>query len=334
MFRFPKIFVCLSLLFVAAVVLPGTLRAQSLALEGETGGFIVPAAYTVPSETGHSWARPTLGFHYVANGPVIGDFYISSITGGYKNWIEFGYTRNSHSNGRDTNLGKLWQYAGFDAFHGKVKIISENRNGHNWVPAVAVGGIIRINDQYVTGALAPPCNLTGSQRNTHCPQTNGDIYAVATKLVTKLKVPLLLDAGIRGTNAQLFGAGGNASSYVTPTTGPTGLPTPPNPDHDWAVRGFGGIGIPIPISRSPKAIIIQPGAEISQQPRYTQYTANTHLPSTESYGLRFTRLPTFRWTIDAGIGHIGNTLTPASGNLPAAQLHANSVKSLSMSYRF
>src|SRR5579883_621943 len=103
MHRFQTKTLWLTLLFAAAMVLPASLRAQSLALEGETGGFIVPGAYMVPAEAGHKWARPTVGFHWIAGGPVLGDFYNSSITGGYRNFVEFGYTRVSHANGRDNN---------------------------------------------------------------------------------------------------------------------------------------------------------------------------------------------------------------------------------------
>ena len=306
---------------LAAFAAPAAMHAQSLALEGETGGFIVPAAYTVPSEPGHAFAAPTIGFHYVGNGPVIGDFYISSITSGYKNFLEFGYTRNSHSNGSDNNLGKLWQFNGFNTFHAKVKIVSENRNGHMWVPAIAIGGIVRSQDYFVTGALAQP---------THQPQTNGDIYLAATKLVTQTKIPLLLDAGIRGTNGQLFGGGGNASSSGISANPLVGAQR----DQSFSARGFAGIGIPLPLKRSsPRSIIVDPGAEISQQPTYTQYAAGTHLPSTESYGLRFTQLPSFRWTLDVGVGHIGNTLAGGTGDIAAAQLHANTVRSISLSYR-
>ena len=65
----------------------------------------------------------------------------------------------------------------------------------------------------MTGALTSP---------NHQAKTNGDIYIVATKLVRQTKIPLLLDFGVRGTNAQLYGAGGMAGNSPSPGTAPVG----------------------------------------------------------------------------------------------------------------
>ena len=51
-------------------------------------------------------------------------------------------------------------------------------------------------------------------------KTNGDIYIVATKVVPT-KIPIVLNFGVRGTNAMLWGMGGNAP--------------------DWQARAFGAL---------------------------------------------------------------------------------------------
>jgi hypothetical protein len=94
------------------------------------------------------------------------------------------------------------------------------------------------------------------------------------------------------------------------------------------VKPFGGMGIPIPISKSNRAIVIEPGAEVAPEPRYTQNLPQAHVATTEVYGFRFTQLPSFRWTLDAGVGHIGNNLGPGF------YIHANTVESVALSYRF
>jgi hypothetical protein len=302
-------------LAVIAFLLPAALSAQTIDLEGQTGGYLVPTAYSIPSDIGKKWSEPTISFHYLQAGKVIGDFYISSVTEGYRNWLEFGYTRNSHSNGSDQFLGNLWQYSGFNVFNAKARVIKEEWRGKKWIPAVSVGSVVRTNDYFVTGALVP-----GAKGPT--PQTNADIYVVGTKLVKQTKIPLLLTAGFRVTNAQLYGAGGNAGSKpVCTLTGCTNGNT-------WSPRGFGSLGIPIPLSKSATAIVVVPGAEITQEPRYVQYLPQAHIPTTEVYGLRITRLPNFRWTLDGGVGHVGNMVTPQYG------IHANTVESLALTYRF
>jgi hypothetical protein len=322
-------------LFAAFAVAPA-LHAQSLNLEGQTGGYIIPGAYTIPSDTGHKFSSPTLAFHYLKAGTTIGDFYISSIEEGYGNWLEFGYSRNNHSNGRDfnyagsssigtTDASTLWAFNGFNVYNAKGRVIKEDWRKHNWIPAVALGVIVRQGDQFVTGALQ---YKPGTSSHIHPSHTNADIYAVATKLVRQTKIPLLLDVGVRGTNAQLYGAGGDAGE--TPVNGMTaqGAPQYTNPGGAWYVKPFGGLGIPLPISKSAHAIVIEPGAEIAAQPRYTQNLPQAHVGTVEVYGFRFTQLPTFRWTLDAGVGHIGNNLGPGF------YIHANTVESVALTYRF
>ena len=44
-------------------------------------------------------------------------------------------------------------------------------------------------------------------------KTNGDIYVVASKVVPVKPVALVFSGGVRGTNAELWGMGGNAPNW-------------------------------------------------------------------------------------------------------------------------
>ena len=87
--------------FVAALT-PLAIHAQNIGWEGETGVFVTPLAYTVSSPA-KGFSLPTVGFHFLATGNVIGDFYETSITMGALKRTEFGYTRNFLSQASDPN---------------------------------------------------------------------------------------------------------------------------------------------------------------------------------------------------------------------------------------
>jgi len=185
---------------VSIVVFTTLLQAQNIGWEGETAVFVTPLAYTAKSpETG--LGRPLIGYHYLNGGGVLGDFYDISGTVGAFSRFEFGYTRALHSQGGDPNFSPLWNN-GFNIVHGKVNVVSENFGKTKWIPALSVGFIARTNVQNVGGAI--------ENKGT----TNGDIYFVATKTITQTGVPIILSGGVRGTNTQLWGLGGNAPGWT------------------------------------------------------------------------------------------------------------------------
>ena len=103
-------------------------------------------------------------------------------------------------------------------FNVKAKVLPANYHGRKYLPAISVGGVLRTNDPFV------------SQSVVHKNATNGDIYLVGTKLfVFGNKFAFLLNGGVRGTNAQKYGYGGNTLN--------------------WQARAFGGIAFPIPIKK-------------------------------------------------------------------------------------
>jgi PEP-CTERM motif-containing protein len=119
-------------------------NAQSLNWEGQVGVFVTPLAYTPPSPEDH-FASPVVSYHYLNAGQVLGGFHQISITiGGFRR-IEFGYTRDLHQEGNTAGLSDLWS-SGFNAFHGKVNLLKEDRD---WIPAISAGFVVR--SQVVNG---------------------------------------------------------------------------------------------------------------------------------------------------------------------------------------
>ena len=143
----------IALAIFALAISTSVAQAQNLTLEGQTGGFITPTAYVVQSNKGQVFSHPSLGFHYVHAGDVIGDVYTGSVTEGIANWVEFGYTRSAHTNGDNPYFSALWEYSGMNIFHGKSMVLPENAFGTKWVPGVAAGFIVRTGDHFVTGAI-------------------------------------------------------------------------------------------------------------------------------------------------------------------------------------
>ena len=70
-----------------------SVSAQSLNWEGQTGIFVTPLAYTLPSENG--LANPLFPRHYLGAGDVLGGFHEVSVTEGAFRRVEFGCTQHS-----------------------------------------------------------------------------------------------------------------------------------------------------------------------------------------------------------------------------------------------
>lgn len=266
--------------------------AQALTMDGSSGVFFQPWAYVVPSSPG-KFNGPTLAYHAVTAGPVAGDYFNVSVEEGFGNRLEFGYTRDNHTDGGDPTFSPLFNDAGMNIFNFKAKVIPENYRKRRWIPAVAIGGVLRSNDPYVSQATA--------QTNA----TNGDIFGVATKLVViDKKLPLLLSGGVRGTNAEVYGYGGNAIN--------------------WQARAFGALAIPIPVKR----VLVAPTVEIDQEPHHLKYVAYANIPTTEVYAVRVSDYPKQKWAIDIGTGHV------ASSVYPGIRLKANNALAVAFDYRF
>jgi hypothetical protein len=117
-------------------------------------------------------------------------------------------------------------------------------------------------------------------------------------------LPLLLSGGVRGTNAEVYGYGGNATY--------------------WQARAFGAIAIPIPV----KHVLIAPTVEIDQEPHHLKYVSYANIPTTEVYAVRLSDYPNQKWAIDIGTGHVASTVYPGIG------LKVNNALALAFDYRF
>ena len=273
---------------------PGALPAQGLGLEGPIGVFVTPVAYMLKSPS-RNLGMPSLGFHFLDGGPVIGYFSKISITEGVFNRVEFGYTRDVHQT-ESNPLSSLW-HPGFNIAHGKVNIIRENAWNQNWLPAVSAGFLVRTGVHNVGGTIAG--------KDT----TNGDVYIVATKTISELTpMPIMLSGGFRGTNAELYGMAGNATRFQG--------------------RAFGAAAL---IFQGPHKSNIILASEVAQQPLHPANLGAATIPTTLTYAVRVVPTqegPLGKFNVDFGIAQIANHI------MPGADLKARHQVAMGISYGF
>jgi hypothetical protein len=273
------------------VVSPLLSHAQNIGWEGETGVFVTPLAYTAASPA-KGLGHPLVAYHYLNGGPVLGDFFNVSATVGAFSRAEFGYTRSLHSLGGNPSFSPLWNN-GFNIIHGKVNFLSENVHKTKWVPAISVGAIARSQVRNVGGAI--------QKKDT----VNADIYIVATKTITQTKVPIILSAGVRGTNAQLWGLGGNAP--------------------EWKLRAFGAAGFVVKLPNKANAIL---AVELAQQPEHPDQLPGAVIPTTITYAVRLSPAPESKLNVDFGIAQVAGKIAPG------IDLKARSRLGVQVSYGF
>jgi len=286
----------LSATMVGALV-GSALQAQDLGLEGPTGVFVTPLAYTLKSPS-NNIGLPSVGYHFLDAGSVIGYFSKVSVTDGAFNRIEFGYTRDIHQNPGDLALSQLW-HGGFDIVHAKVNIIRENSFNRAWMPAISGGFLARMDVRNVGGAI--------NGKDTH----NEDAYIVATKTITQTKgMPILLSGGYRGTNAELYGMAGNATRFQA--------------------RAFGAAAF---VFTGPGKSNIIFASEVAQQPQHPEHLAAASIPTTFTYAVRVVPVTQgegrlTKLNVDFGIAQIANHI------LPGVDLKARHQVAMGISYGF
>ena len=344
----------LAFCFLLVAALPvSRLAAQHLTLEGQTGGFLTPTAYIVDMEKGKAFSHPAVGFHFIDASAVIGDVETFSITEGFANRAEAGYTRSVHQFGDQPTttatplgLSNLWNYSGMNVFHGKVVALKESTGGE-WVPGIAVGGVVRWDDHFVSGAAGQELAALQGISEPAKSYTNGDVYVAVTKTWAKPPVPFLLNLGWKATNATIFGLGGQSTRF--------------------GGRFFGGLGIPLPIGHG---IVAVPSAGFTQEPRTAVNLNNllnaalygceklgacspasyplmsAHLPTTLDYAVRVTQREHPHFAFDIGVGQVAgnigsiwvaNPYYPAVGPPIVAtpvNLQARHVVGVGLSYRY
>jgi hypothetical protein len=273
--------------------------AQNLTLEGQTGGFLTPTAYVVVSTKGQTFSHPAVGFHFVNTAAVIGNVETVSITEGFANRAEAGYTRSIHQRGNQStglNLSQLWNYSGMNVFHGKVIAIKDGQFGP-WTPGVAVGGVVRASDQFVSSAINKELGGSGAAN------TNGDLYVAVSKTWLHPPLPFLVNLGWKATNATIYGLGGQSTRF--------------------GGRLFGGLGIPLPISHG---IVAVPSAGFTQEPKTAVGLSTllnlaaplgapitqSHIPTTLDYAVRVTQKDNPHFAFDLGVGQVAGNIGSAS----------------------
>lgn len=324
-------------LIAAAMLLSGRLNAQNLTLEGYTGGFITPTAYVVPSEKGQLFSHPAIGYHFIASNAVIGDIHTFGIAEGIGNRAEVSYGRNVHITGDSANFSGLWHFNGMNIFAGKIVAIKDGEF-NKFMPGVAVGGITRTQDRFVS---SPAAQLAVEGYDQYCieselctpvaiPATksysNGDAYIVATKTWAKPPVPFLATFGWKVTNASILGIGGQSTRFMG--------------------RFFGGLGIPLP---GPWKTAIIPSAGFIQEPPQIQNLSAilyppgspAHIPTTLDYAIRVTQREHPHFSFDIGVGQVAGVIgfapTGLSAPYPPAipiDLQARHVVATGLSYRY
>jgi hypothetical protein len=345
----PKLFACG--LLAAAMSSASPLNAQHLTLEGQTGGFLTPTAYVVDTAKGKFFSHPAVGVHYIDASKVIGQFETLSITEGFANRAEVGYSRSIHQLGNSvggsaTNAADsdLWHYNGMNIFHGKVVGIKDGQFGP-WTPGVAVGGVVRTNDRFVSGAAGQDAVALydqGCLANPACPAaallpipavksyTNGDAYISVTKTWAKPPVPFLVNVGWKATNAAIFGIGGQSTRFG-------GL-------------FYGGLGIPLPLGHG---VVAVPSAGFTQQPKgvvglghmppagIPLVSGRADLPTTLDYAVRVTQREHPHFSFDIGIGQVAGNIGAIPTGLPSpyppsvpVNLEARKVVGMGLSYRY
>jgi hypothetical protein len=302
------------LILVAAVLafsFAPSAQAQSLGWEGETGIFVTPMAYTASAEK--EKIHPVVGYHFFDAGPVIGDFHEASIELGLGKRFEVGYTHEFHVFGNDMQAGglsPLWQN-GFEIFNGKFQVVPENYLKTKWIPAMSVGFLARAGVRNVGNFVAAsnPSEMSG--------KTDGDFYLVGTKVIPTKAAALILNAGIRGTNAELWGMGGNAP--------------------DWQPKVFGAVAFAF---KGPGRSSIVFGSEAAQQPHHplnfdgTDGTLALNIPTTLTYCVRFVPSDKYKVNFDFGIAQIAGRIY--NNGIPAdlVNLQARHQAGVQVSYGF
>ena len=186
---------CATMIGLLALLTAPTCLAQ-LNWDGQTGGLLTPFAY-VSNSPGKGLGRPELAFDYMNAGPVLGNELQASITFGFLKIGEIGYTRSFNVEGSVLGLSQLFAN-GFNIWQIKVKLVPENFRGAKFVPAVATAAVVRTQVRRIT------------EVDEHENTTATDFDVIATKTLDKLPVPVLLNFGVKLTNASLLGLAANS----------------------------------------------------------------------------------------------------------------------------
>ncbi|MGO9641006.1 MAG: hypothetical protein ACLP1Y_06865, partial [Candidatus Acidiferrales bacterium] len=185
-------------------------------------------------------------------------------------------------------------HGGFNTFHGKINLLPENARKQKYLPAIAVGFVVRTQVRRVGGVI--------TDKDT----TNGDVYLVATKTITQIKaLPIVANFGFKVTDASVFAIAGNAPA--------------------WQGRLFGALGFVLP---GPARSHLVVGSEAAQEPRYIQNLPGATLPTTLTYFVRVLLPTESKLNVDFGVAQAAGFI------LPTADIKARVQFATGISYRF
>jgi len=111
-------YISVATVVLAGSVLAGRAEAQALNMDGQSGIFFQPWADVVPSAAG-KFGGLTVSFHTVDAGPVAGNYLNVGVEEGFGNWLEFGFTRNNHTDGGDPGISPLFNFLRDEHFQRK-----------------------------------------------------------------------------------------------------------------------------------------------------------------------------------------------------------------------
>lgn len=155
-----------------------------------------------------------------------------------------------------------------------------------WVPAISTGFIARTNVRNVGNSLnEDPHGMTG--------KADGDVYVVASKVLPIKPIPIVLNFGVRGTNAELWGMGGNAP--------------------DWQARSFDAVAF---VFKGPAKSTIIFGSKFAQQPHHPLNFPTLNTPTTLTYCVRFIPSPKHKLNFDYGIAQVAGYVIGSASTEP------------------
>jgi hypothetical protein len=192
-------------------------------IEGSGGIFSTLSAYIVnPPRDGELLGRPAVGFAYINLGHDV-NLEAFTITEAPLKRLELGYGWN-HLDLGDLPLALDRALpAGYRGpndvqlhnFNARYQVITEGEFDQKWLPAITAGvhykyndGISEVRDAVKASAGADVLGSAGLSADS-----GADFTLYASKLITQLPRPVLLEAGGRATRAVWDGLAGFTSSY-------------------------------------------------------------------------------------------------------------------------
>lgn len=210
----PMLLAAVLAVFVAQAVLAEETETSAPPLplhsvEGTGGVFSTHSAYLVnPAGEGEILGLPSVGVLHVhmGQGKHIETFTITETL-----WdrFELGYAFNYTDLGdlpqdieRDTGIEIADQFVGLHNFNARLLLVKDGDFDQKWLPALTVGVHYKYNDTIADIDE----DLAGTLRSIGIRHDDGwDFTLYATKMITDLPRPILLNAGLRSTEAAHIG---------------------------------------------------------------------------------------------------------------------------------